>query len=198
MARPEKSNKEEMATVKIENAFWRLMETEKYADITVLRISQEAGVNRNSFYYHYRDIDDLAYIAFKNNVENEVAGKMIAALLERFQNDDGKPAVTSDPVALLCVERVILCAGSDSPYPRRLVIELLKKVWFHALSIREELLSADEKLQVSFIFSGLAATLGSQEIKKSPHSMSVLSRTEIGKAVISTMKNISLSQRKRE
>ena len=64
MARPKKSDKEEMATAKIEKAFWRLLETERYSDITVLRVSQESGVNRNSFYYHYRDIDDLAYTAF--------------------------------------------------------------------------------------------------------------------------------------
>ena len=87
MARPKKSDHDEIATVKIENAFWSLLETERYSDITVLRISQEAGINRNSFYYHYRDIDDLAYKAFMNNAGNEVSKTLISALLSSFQED---------------------------------------------------------------------------------------------------------------
>ena len=51
MARPKKTNYSDFATVKIENAFWRLLEEEAFSDITVLRISQESGVNRNSFYH---------------------------------------------------------------------------------------------------------------------------------------------------
>ena len=53
MARQKKSDWNERATVKIENAFWKLLETEHYADITVSRVCQESGTNRNSFYYHY-------------------------------------------------------------------------------------------------------------------------------------------------
>lgn len=196
MARPKKSDKEEMATAKIEKAFWRLLETERYSDITVLRISQESGVNRNSFYYHYRDIDDLAYTAFKNNVENETSGKLIPTLLAKFQDTNGQSAITVDPAILPYAERVMLCAGSDSPYLRRMVGNLLKESWFTALSIREELLSPVEKLQVNFIFSGIVETLGCLEIRESPFSMSILSQTEIGKAAISTMKSISSSQNK--
>ena len=196
MARPKKSNKEEMATVKIENAFWRLMETERYADITVRRITQESGVNRNSFYYHYRDIDDLAYAAFKKNVENEASEKLIPTLLASFQDEGDASDIALDPAILLHSKRVMLCAASDSTYLLRLVGNLLKEIWFNAFSIKEELLSTDEKLQVNFIFSGLVATLGSQEIRESPLSMSILSQTEIGKAVISTMRNISSLQGK--
>ena len=88
----------------------------------------------------------------------------------------------------------MLCAASDSTYLLRMVGNLLKEIWFNAFSIKEELLSTDEKLQVNFIFSGLVTTLGSQEIRESPLSMSILSQTEIGKAVISAMKKISSSQ----
>ena len=174
MARPKKSNKEEMATVKIENAFWRLMETERYADITVRRITQESGVNRNSFYYHYRDIDDLAYAAFRKNVENETSEKLIHALLASFQDEGDASIIALDPAILLHSKRVMLCAASDSTYLRRLVGNLLKEIWFNAFSVKEELLSTDEKLQVNFIFSGLVATLGSQEIRESPDRKSVV------------------------
>lgn len=87
MARPKKSERDEMATVKIENAFWALLETERYSALTVLRVSQEAGINRNSFYYHYRDINDLAYKAFVRNADNEVTRTLISALLSSFQEN---------------------------------------------------------------------------------------------------------------
>lgn len=194
MPRPKKSERDEMATVKIENAFWSLLETERYSDITVLRISQEAGTNRNSFYYHYKDIDNLAYKAFMSNAGNDVSKTLITALLSAFQ--EGHSALVFDMSILPHTKRIMLCAGSDSPYLNRLVNDLLKTIWFDSMSIKEESLSVDEKIQVCFIFAGLVAVLGSQETKDNPLSMSTLSQAEIGKAIISTMKKIASRQEK--
>lgn len=196
MARPRKTDRDEMATVKIENAFWSLLETERYSDITVLRVSQEAGINRNSFYYHYRDIDDLAQKAFMNNADNEVSKTLVSALLSAFQ--EGKTALVFDLSILPYSKRIMLCARSDSPYLNQLVNNLLKTVWFDSLSIKEELMSEDEMLQSRFISAGLVSVLGSQEIKNNPLAMSTLSQTEIGKAIIATMKNIALRQQNRQ
>lgn len=196
MARPRKTDRDEMATVKIENAFWSLLETERYSDITVLRVSQEAGINRNSFYYHYRDIDDLAQKAFMNNADNEVSKTLVSALLSAFQ--EGKTALVFDLSILPYSKRIMLCARNDSPYLNQLVNNLLKTVWFDSLSIKEELMSEDEMLQSRFISAGLVSVLGSQEIKNNPLAMSTLSQTEIGKAIIATMKNIALRQQNRQ
>lgn len=196
MARPRKSERDEMATVKIENAFWSLLETERYSDITVLRVSQEAEINRNSFYYHYRDIDDLAQKAFVNNVNNEISKTLVAALLSAFQ--EGKSAPVFDMSILPHSKRIMLCARSNSPYLNQLVNDLLKTVWFDSMSIKEELMSADEKMQARFISAGLVAVLGSQEVKNNPLFMSTLSQSEIGKAIIATMKNMAMRQQNRE
>ena len=72
--------------------------------------------------------------------------------------------------------------------------DLLKTIWFDAMLIDEESLSDVEKMQVSFIFAGLVAVLGSQEMKADPLSMSALSQTDIGKAIITTMKGFTLRQ----
>ncbi len=192
MARPKKADRDEMATVKIENAFWSLLETERYSDITVLRVSQEAGTNRNSFYYHYSDINDLAQKAFMNNADNEVSRTLVAALLAAFRDD--KPAPVFDMSILPHSKRIMLCAASESPYLNRLVTDLLKTIWFKSMSINEEQLSPDERIQVRFVFAGLVSVLGSQEIKDNPLSMSTLSQTGIGKAIMSTMKDIAVRQ----
>ena len=192
MSRPKKANINEIATVKIENAFWSLLEKERYSDITVLRITQEAGTNRNSFYYHYKDIDDLAYKAFMNNVSNEISKTLVSTLLSSFRKD--QYPLEFDMSILPYTKRVMLCAGSDSPYLHQLVKDLLRKIWFDSMSIREDLLSEDEKMQVLFISAGFVEVLGSQEINNNPLLMTILSQTEIGKAIITTMKNIALRQ----
>lgn len=192
MGRPKKSATGEMATVKLENAFWSLLETERYSDITVLRITQEAGTNRNSFYYHYQDIDDLALRAFQNNIDNEVSRALVSALMSAFQED--RPTPVFDLSVLPYSKRIMLCARSDSPYLRKLVSDLLMATWFEFLSIEEGLLTEEEKLQVKFIAAGLVSVLGSEEVRDNPLAMSALSQTETGRAIIRIMKNIAARQ----
>ena len=60
MPRPRKDDPQSAATARIEAAFWRLLEEVGYPEITVRRVSQAAGANRNSFYYHYECLEDLA------------------------------------------------------------------------------------------------------------------------------------------
>ncbi|MBQ7479127.1 MAG: TetR/AcrR family transcriptional regulator [Selenomonadaceae bacterium] len=194
MPRPKKSNQDEMAVTRIEKAFWQLLETEDYSNITVLRISQESGTNRNSFYYHYRNIDDLAHKAFMRNANNDVSKALIAALMSHSCNGNEQSAPIIAPAVLQHSKRIMLCARSNSPYLNHLVHDLLQKIWFDAMSIKEELLSAEEKVQVRFVFAGLVAVLGSQEIKDCPLLMSSLSQTEIGKAFIAALERIALGQ----
>ena len=195
MARPKKANKEEMATVKIENAFWKLLETEGFSELTVLRICQESGTNRNSFYYHYRDIDDLAYTAFKNNAAADVSGSLLSVLLSSFQDKYSQSTADFDPLILSRSKKIMLCASSDSVFLNRLVRDLLRQTWFETLEIDESRLTIIEILQIDFIFSGLTTVLGRSEIKASPYLMPELAGTELGRAAIATMKNISDKQK---
>ena len=43
----------------IKSTFLRLLEERRLSDITVKNIVEECGINRNSFYYHYRDLPSL-------------------------------------------------------------------------------------------------------------------------------------------
>lgn len=195
MARPKKGNLNNLATVKIENAFWRLLEAESYSDITVLRISQESGVNRNSFYYHYEDMNDLAYKAFKNNAGTDVSKALFGVLLMSLQGEKKDLAKAIDPMLISHAQKIMLCAGSDSVFLNQMVYDLLKEIWLDELSIREDLLSTEEQLQLRFIFAGLVSVLGSPEVKEVPRLMTALSQTAIGKTAITTLQSIAESQR---
>ncbi len=190
MGRPKKSDRDAMATVRIEEAFWKLLEEMSYSDITVLRISQESGANRNSFYYHYKDIDDLARSAFINNVDETASRALFSALLPGLGSADG-PAPILDPDLLPHSRRIMLCARSDSSFLNHLVKDLLIQAWCDALEIEKSELSSEEQLQIDFIFSGLVSVLGSRAVEEDPLIMTALSQTEIGKTAIDTMKRIS-------
>jgi len=68
---------------------------------------------------------------------------------------------------------------------------LLKEVWLNSLRLKENMLSSEEKIQVNFIFAGLVATLGSKEIRQFPITLSALVESEIGRAMMSTMREIA-------
>lgn len=195
MARPRKTDRDAMATVRIEDAFWKLLGEMSYSDITVLRISQESGTNRNSFYYHYKDIDDLARSAFMNNIDDNVSRVLFSALLPGLENKSRSGPVFGSEL-LPHSRRIMLCARSDSLFLNRLVKDLLIQVWFEALEIDASELSSEEQLQIDFIFSGLVSVLGRREVEDAPLIMTDLSQTEIGRASITTMKRISESHKR--
>lgn len=200
MARPRNDDPENKATIKIENAFWHLLESESYRNITVRKISQESGTNRNAFYYHYRDIDDLADKAFDGIAGSEASEALMSVLLSEFNNRRRNADLdrVKDPSVLIQSKRIMLCAGSDSVYLKRKVQDILRGVWLGSFSIREELLSVEERLQISFIFAGLVDILGNKAIQETPLSMLSLSQSEIGQAIINTMRSISESQGKND
>ena len=58
----------------IQNSFRKLLSERPLTRITVRDIAQECGINRNSFYYHYRDIP-----ALMEEIVREDAGALIDA-----------------------------------------------------------------------------------------------------------------------
>lgn len=69
MSRPRHDSDQLPATTRMENAFWSLLEERDYTKITVTDIVNIANVNRNSFYYHYCKLDNLAETAIRHTVD---------------------------------------------------------------------------------------------------------------------------------
>ncbi|MCQ2795343.1 MAG: TetR/AcrR family transcriptional regulator [Bacilli bacterium] len=54
----------------IKETLKRLLETNSLSDITVQKLCKEAGINRQIFYYHYTDIEDVLNDYFLNEKIN--------------------------------------------------------------------------------------------------------------------------------
>ena len=87
MSRPRHDSELLPAKERVENAFWALLENREYRKITVTDIVREAQVNRNSFYYHFGSLAELADAAILREVENT----SIAQLVDETIDDDGTP-----------------------------------------------------------------------------------------------------------
>ena len=83
MPRPRKDSEILSATERRENAFWELLADHEYRKITVTEVVREAHVNRNSFYYHYASLPELADSAIMHAVEHSTvqAPRMEAPML---------------------------------------------------------------------------------------------------------------------
>ena len=69
MARPRKSERD-AADIRLANAFWTLLEHHRLVDITVGMIAEQAELNRGTFYYHFKSMDDLV----DRVIESEILG----------------------------------------------------------------------------------------------------------------------------
>ncbi|MDU3736788.1 TetR/AcrR family transcriptional regulator [Bifidobacterium scardovii] len=70
MPRPRRDSEILPAKERMENAFWELLADREYRKITVTDIVRAADVNRNSFYYHYSGLPELADSAIMHTVQN--------------------------------------------------------------------------------------------------------------------------------
>ena len=57
------------ADQKISIAFVKMLRTRSMDDITVIEVCEKAGVNRQSFYYHFKDMGELLDFIIKNKLE---------------------------------------------------------------------------------------------------------------------------------
>lgn len=69
MPRPRRDSEILPARERLENAFWMLLGERPFAKITVTDVVREAQVNRNSFYYHFSGLPELADSAIMHEVE---------------------------------------------------------------------------------------------------------------------------------
>ena len=65
------------ANTRLENAFLKLIEEKPFSKITVNDIVKEAGVHRNTFYYHYQSIPAML---------SEICRRMTDRMFEIYQN----------------------------------------------------------------------------------------------------------------
>lgn len=172
MSRPRHDSELTPAKERMENAFWALLEDREYRKITVTDIVREAQVNRNSFYYHYGSLNELADTAILQEVENT----SIAQLVDETTDDHGIPSMDDDAVREHWHKRIsaalnspehrtrlnhlaLLAGPHSSPELMDSLRDFTRMTLFTALKLDESDMTLRSDLYIDFAVGGILAIL---------------------------------------
>lgn len=184
MARPKMNQPEASAVYRIEAAFWALIEQKDFSDVTMQLLAKEAGINRNTLYYHYDNLYEVASRSFSKVITDEASMVMIDTLLSAPQNLSNKWEQLQLNDRL---KKIHLLARSDSPLLRSLLKDAIISRWFSKLGIDLQSLTSEMQLQIDYIASGFISVLGNPEIEKNPLLLKSFPNSIIGRAAIQTL-----------
>lgn len=154
MARPPKNAQGPSATERMELAFWDCLKTMSYDEITVRDIVDRAKVNRNSYYYHYDSMWDLA----KGAIQHTSLASFARAVL------DGTDETVTEAEASSAFEHLSVLAGENGN--QRLIDDARQIVVTEWLSLHElelDTISGSLKQTIDFVFGGIVALLASND-----------------------------------
>ncbi|WP_433956015.1 TetR/AcrR family transcriptional regulator [Janibacter indicus] len=157
MVRPRYERGDLDARTRIAEAFWTLIGERPYHEVSVLELVRRAGVNKNTFYYHFANIDEMAATIVAQTLDNDAFTRMAASI-----DALGSEAVGPDDARLnQAFERLGLIAGNhSSPALRELLKNVISKSWCERYSINLEVASAEDRVSFEFALGGVLAVIG--------------------------------------
>ena len=162
MGRPRKDG-QDSAVSRMEAAFFRVMEETPFGKLTVRAVVTEAGVNRNSFYYHYAGIDDLARSAVANLLVPEIprmilrglgpGSEQVVQVLEGVHGDDR-------------LRKLFILIGPNSTSALRAMLkDAVLDLWLQTFEVERGDLTPEESATVDFLLAGALELVG--QVKQS-------------------------------
>ena len=161
MPRPRRDSEILPAKDRLENAFWELLSEREYNKITVTDIVRTADVNRNSFYYHFSGLPELADSAILHAVEDTP----MPGVPGRDFNPDTEwrkhvTALLRDPEQRQRLDRLALLAGPhSSPELVSSLKEFGRLTMISVLGLDADNLDLKTGLMLDFTVGGMLAVL---------------------------------------
>ena len=181
MARPKRDSNIKPARTRIIEAFWKLLANNPYHDITIQSLSIEAGVNHNTFYYHFQDIDDLA------NLDSEASHRLLDNL---FSVSPDPEVLLQSKELLLRGSRARLFTRGDSTYLVNIFKSAVSSAWLEAIDLTYDDLTPEDKMDLEFIFSGLTTIIGQTIDNPDAPQPPELFRRELGVGILATLNRL--------
>lgn len=156
MARPKKDSSEKPAYEKLCDAFWEVLAQIPFAKITVKDIVARARVNKNTFYYHFSYLDELAHTCIRQALPIDIPRAFIAKepnMTELLQSLFLKHEQDFSRIQLACSKQG---SGILANYVRNEIQEY----WYQEFKIDKTTLNHDELICIAFASGGITAVLG--------------------------------------
>ena len=168
-----------------------------FSQITVSAISVKAGVNHNTFYYHFSSIEDLAEKVFRENMLPELPAIMLPVLSEDSPDADSSLADgVPDPTELsFHFRRARLYAASDSALLTGILRDSITRLWLDAAGIEESQLLQPERDQLAFIFGGIVSMIAEMGDDADVGRMAELVGSPLGRGILDALSAIATRDR---
>lgn len=151
MARPRYRPDDATARDRLTQAFWQLLADAPFSKLTVLGVVRASGLNKNTFYYHYNDIDDLARSIVADAFQPDALQRLLARL-------DAGSADIRDPQLEQSFNRLCLIASDHStPALQGMLKDALCSTWARVLHFDLDRLSFKQRLSLEFAAGGVTA-----------------------------------------
>ena len=160
MPRPRADQEGPTARERIEQAFWDLLEREPYGEITVRELASEAGVNHNTFYYHFDSIEDLASSAVPLIVSEPFVSSLMA---DSMQGSIDVSLLEGDAETELRYRHIRLLLGSASPRLLEQIKQAVFGCWFANLGLDADVLTPNDWAKADFVWGGLTSLISSDQ-----------------------------------
>lgn len=157
MARPKYQRDEQTAREKIVEAFWQMIEDGPYEKVSVRGLVRESGVNKNTFYYHFEDVDDLVRQATRDVLEPA----LLLELLSMMQG--GAVHVQTriqDPGFAKRLGRVrTIARAKGTPELQDTLKRAIADAWSRALELDPADLDEPQRIALEFALGGIISVL---------------------------------------
>lgn len=157
MARPSYQRDEQTARERIVEAFWRMVEDGPCDKVSVRGLVRESGVNKNTFYYHFEGVEDLARQATRDVLEPA----LLLELLSMMQG--GTAHVQSrfhDPEFDKRIARVRTVArAKGTPELQDKLKQAIADAWATARGFAVSDLDEPQRIALEFALGGIMSVL---------------------------------------
>ncbi|MEE1296623.1 MAG: hypothetical protein UHD09_07270 [Bifidobacterium sp.] len=164
MSRPRYGKDDERALGKLERAFWQQLAAVPYTRMNVRRLCVDAGLNKNTFYYYFSGLDDLAGHCIADALPAPVAHAV-------FREGGGAAdvaAILAGPDMRSRVDRLAVLLGRNGEALTGMTVERMRELWRRELADRgiaavdadgTVRVDDDTELLLGFLAGGLVATM---------------------------------------
>ena len=159
MARPKYERDEQTARERIFEAFWRMVEDGPYEKIGVRGLVRESGVNKNTFYYHFEGVDDLARQATRDVLEPAFLLEMLS-MMQGGTMSAGMQIRMQDPVLAKRLGRVrTIARAKGTPELQETLRHAIADAWSTALGFVPADLDEPQRIALEFALGGIMSVL---------------------------------------
>lgn len=185
MARPRADAGTASARSRIEAAFWDMLAAKPYSEITVGALSKRAGVNHNTFYYHFRSLEDLGCELIDATVANAPLDLVLDAFL--LHRMTARELFATTPAIFPTFARGALIARSGSAPLIAHLRAAVKARWIERLEADAHALRPEFEFLLTFLVGGMLTALGDYGAEELEERLPPMLDTGLGTAIASAL-----------